>query len=105
MKNLPKLSLNDLLRRRKQTLAKFVSELEITSHDDLVYTCNRMGVLPPGVEGCGNLFVTAQVSPELNVVAAEPVEESTQRPKRKARKFEQESFEQDQDDAKQPDHS
>ena len=50
LKNLPKLKLGDLLRRRKMLLNKFLGEFGITTHEGLVARCDRMGVLPPTVE-------------------------------------------------------
>ena len=50
LKNQPKLTLANLLRRRKTTLAKFVVELGVTTHSGLLQWCNRMGVIAPSTE-------------------------------------------------------
>lgn len=47
VKNLPRLKLSDLLRRRKMTLRQLLDEFGITTYDSLLERCNRMGVAPP----------------------------------------------------------
>ena len=55
LKNQPKLTLLNLLRRRKSTLAKFISDIGITTHGALTQWCDRMGIVAPTSEE----FVTA----------------------------------------------
>lgn len=50
IKNLPKLSLKDVLRRRKMTLRNHLDEFGITTYDGLMNRCNRVGILPPTKE-------------------------------------------------------
>lgn len=47
VKNLPRLKLSNLLRRRKMTLRQLLDEFGITTYDSLIERCNRMGVAPP----------------------------------------------------------
>lgn len=47
LKNMPKLRLADLLRRRKMTLKQFLNEFGITTYEGLASRCERMGVVPP----------------------------------------------------------
>lgn len=47
VKNLPRLKLSDLLRRRKMTLKSFLDEFGITTYEGLKNRCDRMGVAPP----------------------------------------------------------
>ena len=60
VKNLPRLKLSDLLRRRKMTLRQLLDEFGITTYDSLIERCNRMGVAPP-------------TENEFSVVAPSPV--------------------------------
>jgi hypothetical protein len=50
IKNLPKLKLSDLLRRRKTTLAKHMKEFGINTYEMLSERCARLGVEPPTLE-------------------------------------------------------
>ncbi len=43
----PKLTLANLLRRRRTTLSHFVAELGVTTHASLEIWCKRMGVVAP----------------------------------------------------------
>lgn len=45
--NMPKLKLQDLLRRRKMTLVTLLEEFGITTYEGLKIKCDRMGVVPP----------------------------------------------------------
>lgn len=47
MKNQPKLTLADVLRRRRSTLVVLVGELGLTTYAGLTNWCRRMGVVPP----------------------------------------------------------
>lgn len=46
-KNLPRLRLTDLLRRRKMTLRQFIDELGLTTWSALQLRCERMGIVEP----------------------------------------------------------
>ena len=50
VKNLPRLKLTDLLRRRKTTLKSLLDEFGITTYEGLLARCERMGVAPPTME-------------------------------------------------------
>ena len=50
VKNLPKLKLTDLLRRRKTTLERHLKEFGIITYESLIDKCNRMGVDPPTLD-------------------------------------------------------
>lgn len=45
--NMPKLKLQDLLKRRKMTLVTLLGEFGITTYEGLKIKCDRMGVVPP----------------------------------------------------------
>lgn len=47
IKNLPRLRLADLLRRRKMRLERFLDESGIHSYGGLVAKCKKIGVQPP----------------------------------------------------------
>lgn len=46
-KSLSKVSLMDLLKRRRSNLTKFLSDTGIVTYELLVERCNSMGVIPP----------------------------------------------------------
>lgn len=46
-KSLSKVSLLDLLKRRRSNLTKFLSDTGIVTYELLVDRCNSMGVIPP----------------------------------------------------------
>lgn len=60
LKNMPILSLADVLRRRKQTLKSFVDESGQQSYEGLVVLCNKLGMSPPDEE-----TYTKEVNPPL----------------------------------------
>ena len=47
IKNMPRLRLADLLRRRKMTLAQFVDESGIQAYGAMIDRCRALGVQPP----------------------------------------------------------
>lgn len=69
----PKLRLEDLLRRRRTTLAAFVAELGVTTYAALLNWCTRTGVLAPSPEEFTAAFpAAARVnSPQEGVVVLE----------------------------------
>ena len=44
---MPRLTLADVLRRRRQTLKKFVDDSGVQSYEGLCNLCHRLGMLPP----------------------------------------------------------
>lgn len=56
IKNMPKLNLLSLLKRRKSTLKKFIDEAGIQSYVSLVDTCDVLGVQPPTEHEYTQLF-------------------------------------------------
>lgn len=50
LKNLPRLKLTNLLKRRKSTLNDFMKEFGLTTYESLKITCARMGVETPTIE-------------------------------------------------------
>lgn len=62
VKNLPRLKLADLLRRRKMSLPQLLSGFGITTYAGLVNHCNRIGVLPPSESE----FKVASPNPPVN---------------------------------------
>ena len=76
-KSLSKVSLTDLLRRRKSTLEKYLVETGIVTYDLLTARCESSGLMPPSIED----FYKAQgrkspapviSSPAEGVVVIEP---------------------------------
>jgi len=72
IKNLPKLRLADLLRRRKTTLEVFILESGIQTYAALVTRCQRMGVQPPNEAEFHEIRPTIVSSPSDGVVVFEP---------------------------------
>lgn len=73
IKNVPKLKLGDLLRRRKMTLRQLLDEFGITTYAGLVIRCERMGVASPSEEDFRVAFPNKPVnSPQEGVVVLEP---------------------------------
>jgi len=48
--SISKVSLSDILRRRRKTLPQFLKEFGIVTYELLVARCNSMGVVPPTEE-------------------------------------------------------
>jgi hypothetical protein len=78
-KSLSKVSLMDLLRRRRTNLTKFLRETGIVTYDLLVKRCNSIGVLPPAEEQFlkvkGNPVTHEFSSPTEGIIVLNPVEE------------------------------
>lgn len=47
LKNLPKLTLTALLKRRKMSLRRLLDEFGLTTYEGLLLRCDRLGVAPP----------------------------------------------------------
>lgn len=85
VKNLPRLHLLYLLQRRKTTLTIFVAESGITTYEDLIGRCERMGVVAPTEDEFMAIRTTGRVnSPQEGIVVVEPPE-SVERPKKAKR--------------------
>jgi len=82
VKNMPKLKLSDLLRRRKMTLQQFLNEFGITTHEGLSLRCARMGILPPDASEFETLFPSSKAvnSPQEGVVVIETNTVVSERP-------------------------
>lgn len=80
IKNLPKLSLSDLLRRRKMTLHQFINESGIVAYGALLERCSAMGVQAPSEEDYHKVVPVQVSSQQDGVVVIEPpvTEEPTQ---------------------------
>lgn len=73
VKNMPKLKLSDLLRRRKMTLRALLDEFGITTYGGLLVRCDRMGCAPPTEAEFRVAYPTGPVnSPQEGVVVLEP---------------------------------
>lgn len=72
IRNLPKLHLADLLRRRKMTLTQFINESGIVAYGALVERCTALGVQPPE-EAEYNVIVPQPISSQQDgVIVLEP---------------------------------
>lgn len=80
VKNMPRLRLSDLLKRRKMTLEGFLQDSGVQTYEALVNRCNRLGCLPPLREEYRQLRPVIVNSPQDGVVVLEApplIEEST----------------------------
>lgn len=50
LKNQPKVTLEQVLKRRKVTLKEYVKDVGVQTYGGLVALCARLGVTPPGEE-------------------------------------------------------
>lgn len=75
-KNISRVTLNDLLRRKRTTLSKFIKDNGIVTYDLLVNRCNSMGVVSPTEEEfntiTGNDKLYSVSSPTEGVVVLDP---------------------------------
>lgn len=72
LKNLPKLHLANLLRRRKTTLEQFIKESGIVAYGALVERCTAMGVQAPTEEDYLKVVPVQVTSQQDGVVVIEP---------------------------------
>lgn len=74
-KNLPRLKLTDLLRRRRMGLKQLLTELGITTYEGLCIRCARLGVVSPTIDEFEVVIPPMmQVnSPQEGVIVLEPV--------------------------------
>lgn len=71
--NLPKIKLENLLKRRKITMKAFLDEMGITTYDSLVNRCDRIGVQPPTQDEFVSVMPETIVNNPLEgVVVVEP---------------------------------
>lgn len=70
---MPRLTLLNLLRRRRTTLARYVRESGVQTYSALVTQCERLGVLPPSVKEFEDAFPQAVTCPTDGVVVVEPM--------------------------------
>lgn len=68
----PNITLENLLRRRKTTLARFVESTGVTTYELLVERCARMGVTPPLRETFEAIVPPTQVSSPTEGVVIVP---------------------------------
>lgn len=68
------IKLEDLLRRRKTTLKKFVSDRGITTYHELLQSCSRLGVLAPSSEVFLSNINTYVSNPAAGVVVIPPLD-------------------------------
>jgi hypothetical protein len=74
------IKLEDLLRRRKTTLKKFLGDRGITNYRMLEDACSRLGVITPSAESFSSCIPSYVSDPAAGVVVIEPlsvVSEST----------------------------
>jgi hypothetical protein len=73
VRNMPRLSLFNLLKRRKTTLERFVKESGIQTYNALVTQCGKLGVQSPTQQEYEVVFPTIVNSPAEGVVVADPL--------------------------------
>lgn len=73
LKNMPQLTLADVLRRRKSTLAAFVKESSVQSYAGLVELCHNLGMAPPPEDEYMKLNPRPVTSQQDGIVVIEPV--------------------------------
>lgn len=77
LKNLPKIKLTDLLRRRKMTLKQLLDEHGITTYQGLVIRCASMGVAPPEERDFTSLVPVPRASnPQEGIVVLKAFEDA-----------------------------
>lgn len=73
LNNYPNITLENLLKRRKSNLPKFLSETGITTYEFLIERCNRLGVAPPSLQTFQSIVPPQQLSsPTEGVVILPP---------------------------------
>lgn len=78
-KSLSRVSLNDLLRRKKTNLEKFLKDTGIVTYELLKSRCSSMGAVPPTEEqfknAMGNPVIHEVSSPTEGIVVIPPMPE------------------------------
>jgi hypothetical protein len=80
VRNLPQINLNNLLKKRKTTLSKYLSSYGIFTYTALEERCKKMGVSPPSKEEFDKVVTTTVTVPQEGVVVLDPpaiIKEST----------------------------
>lgn len=75
IKNKPNLTLENLLRRRKQNLKDFINEAGIQSYAGLVNYCRRLGVTEPSDIVYKKIAKKQVTSQQDGIVILEPIDE------------------------------
>lgn len=75
LKNLPQLTLLNLLRRRKTSLNQLLTEFGISTYDGLCTWCHRLGVIAPSNDEFLRAFpqTTSINNPMEGMIVLEPV--------------------------------
>lgn len=68
------IKLENLLRRRKTTLSKFLQERGITTYQALESVCSRLGVVTPSTEAFNACVPTYVSDPSSGVVVVPPLD-------------------------------
>lgn len=71
LKNSKKVTLEDLLRRRKLSFSEFVLEHSITSHEELQSLCKKLDVQFPSEDFLNKNLFKSETKPEDGVVVVE----------------------------------
>lgn len=78
-KSLSRVSLLDLLRKKRSTLEKFLDDTGIVTYEKLVERCSSIGVVPPSVEqfhkAMGSPMTHEVSSPTEGVIVLAPLPE------------------------------
>ena len=75
IKNKPNLTLENLLRRRKQNLKDFINDAGIQSYSGLVGYCQRLGVKEPTIDVYKKIAKKQVTSQQDGIVILEPIDE------------------------------
>lgn len=74
VKNMPKLTLANLLKRRKTTLLQFIKDSGIQAYGALVERCSAMGVQPPSEEEYTSVVpVATATSQQDGIIVVDPL--------------------------------
>lgn len=78
-RNYSKVTLNDILRKKRKTLKQFLNEMGIVTYELLKSRCQTMGIQPPDEQDfnntLGNPLVPETSSPTEGVIVLAPLEE------------------------------
>lgn len=85
VKNVPRLKLTDLLRRRKMTLKSFMDEFGITTYEALAIRCKRLGVQTPDESAFTELNMPLVSSPTEGVVVLVAPEDNPENEQQRVR--------------------
>lgn len=95
-KSISKLTLIDLLRRKRKDLKTYLKETGIVTYERLIRSCTSIGVIPPSEEEFQNVFgnpTTPQVSsPTDGILVLEPPIAPSETPSQEVEDLAQEHF-------------